>query len=367
MQISEFELLLHEMVKHGASDLHLKTNSAPLFRINGKLFPVDYPKLTAQDTAQLANELCTTPRLQKDKEENGSADFAYMAPGLGRFRINVFRQRSSYDVACRAIKLNIPTVQDLHLEEGVMNYLSTMERGLVLLTGTAGSGKSTTLAVLVNLINAHRFEHILTIEDPIEYMHSNIKSVVSQREVGTDCPSFQDALEHALRQDPDVILVGEIRDEETMRVTMGIAETGHVVLSTLHTYNCAQAVDRILDFYPPHLHLQVRKQLSNTIQAVICQRLVPRADGKGRVPAMEIMVATAAVRKLINEGKINELQQAIQNGEMGNQTFNQSLVKLYKDKLIDLETGLLYSDDPAGFRRNISGGYADSDRKGIVF
>jgi twitching motility protein PilT len=367
MQIPEFELLLREMIKNGASDLHLKTNSVPLFRINGKLFQVDYPKLTPQDTAQLTNELCSTPRLQKAKDEEGSADFAYMCPGVGRFRINVFRQRSTYDIACRAIKLTIPSVKELHLEENVMNYLATMERGMVLLTGTAGSGKSTTLAVLVNLINTNRFDHILTIEDPIEYMHNNKKSVVSQREVGTDCPSFQDALEHALRQDPDVILVGEIRDQETMQVTMGIAETGHVVLSTLHTYNCAQAVDRMLDFYPPNLHNQVRKQISNTLQAVICQRLIPRADGKGRVPAMEIMVATAAVRKLINEGKINELQQAIQNGEMGNQTFNQSLVKLYKEGLIDLDTGLLYSDDPAGFRRNISGGYADSDRKGIVF
>ena len=366
MQLAEFEMLLAEMIKHGASDLHLKTSSAPLFRINGKLIQVDYPKLTPEQTAELADQLCNTQRLKNDKNDNGSADFAYMAPGLGRFRINVFRQRSTYDIACRAIKLNIPTVDEIHLEP-VLYELAKLERGLVLLTGTAGSGKSTTLAVLISLINQARFEHILTIEDPIEYLHKNQKSVVSQREVGTDCPSFQDALEHALRQDPDIILVGEIRDEETMQVTMGIAETGHLVLSTLHTYNASQAIDRILDFYPPHMQSQVRKQLSSTIQAIICQRLIPCADGKSRIPAMEIMCASPAVRKLISEGKIGELQQAIQNGEMGNQTFNQSLVKIVKSGLVDLETALLYSDDPAGLRRNMSGGYASSDRKGIVF
>ncbi len=365
MELNEFELLLNEMLRNGASDLHLKTHSVPLFRINGKLYQVDYPVLTPESTARLADLLCNTPRLKAQKNDNGSADFAYMVPNVGRFRINVFRQRSVYDLACRAIKLTIPTPEELNLEP-VLYDLAKMERGMILLTGTAGSGKSTTLAVLLNLINQTRFDHIVTIEDPIEYMHPNKKSVVSQREVGTDCGSFRDALEHVLRQDPDVLLVGEIRDEETMQVSLGIGETGHLLLSTLHTYNCAQAVDRMMDFYPPNLHHQVRKQIANTLQAIVCQRLIP-AIGGGRVPAMEIMVCTAAVRKLINEGKINELQQAIQNGEAGNQTFNQSLVKLYHAKKIDLDTGLLYSDDPAGFRRNISGGYADSDKKGIVF
>ena len=366
MEITEFELLLSTMLSKGASDLHLKTMTSPIFRINGRLYFTDYPKLTPEETSAIADLLCNTPRLKKLKEENGCADFAYMAPGLGRFRVNVYRQRSSYDIAVRAIKLIIPTPEELHLEPMIKD-LAKMERGLVLLCGTAGCGKSTTLAVLVNLINQSRFEHILTIEDPIEYLHSNHKSVVSQREVGTDAISFQDALEHALRQDPDIILIGEIRDEETMRVTMGIAETGHLVLSTLHTYNASQAIDRILDFYPSHLHLQIRKQLSHTLQAVICQRLIPRLDGKGRVPAQEIMVSTPSIRKLISEGKVNELAQVIQNGEMGMQTFNQSLVKQFQQGFIDMETGLAYSDDPAGFRRNISGSYADSDRKGIIY
>jgi twitching motility protein PilT len=366
MEAAEFELLLSTMISKNASDLHLKTHTPPILRINGKLYYTDMPKLTPDETAALANMLCNTPRLQKLKDENGCADFAYTAPGLGRFRVNVFRQRSTFDVAVRAIKLTIPTTEELHLEK-VLQDLAKMERGLVLVCGTAGSGKSTTLAVMVDLINKSRFEHILTIEDPIEYLHHNQKSVVSQREVGTDAISFQDALEHALRQDPDIILIGEIRDEETMRVTMGIAETGHLVLSTLHTYNASQAVDRILDFYPPHLHAQIKKQLSNTLQAIVCQRLIPRSDGKGRVPAMEIMIATPSIRKLLAEGKASELNQVIQNGEMGMQTFNQSLVKLYQQGFIDVEIGLLYSDDPAGFRRNISGSFADSDRKGIIY
>ncbi len=366
MELTEFELLLSAMMNKGASDLHLKTHTSPIFRINGKLYYTDMPKLTPEETFSLTELLCNTPRLKKLRDENGCADFAYTAPGLGRFRVNVFRQRSTFDITCRAIKLTIPTPEELHLEH-VFHDLAKMERGLILLCGTAGSGKSTSLAVLVNLINQSRFDHILTIEDPIEYLHQNQKSVVSQREVGTDAISFQDALEHALRQDPDVILIGEIRDEETMRVTMGIAETGHLVLSTLHTYNASQAIDRILDFYPPHLHAQIKKQLSNTVQAIVCQRLIPRTDGKGRVPALEIMVATPSIRKLLAEGKASELNQVIQNGEMGMQTFNQSLVKLYQQKLIDMDTGLLYSDDPAGFRRNISGSYADSDRKGIIY
>jgi twitching motility protein PilT len=366
MQLTEFELLLSEMLSKEASDLHLKVGAVPMFRIYGNLVPTTYGKLTEKDTVDLSDVLLTTGRLKQIRDERGDIDFAYVAPGLGRFRINIFRQRSCYDIAVRAIKLRIPTMAELNLEP-VVTKLANEERGLILVTGTAGCGKSTTLAAMIDTINSTRTCNIITVEDPIEYLYQNKKSVISQREVGTDAESFGRALEHVLRQDPDVIMVGEIRDEETMQVTMSIAETGHLVMATLHTYDAPQTVGRILDFYPPQLQPQIRKQVSQVLQGVICQRLLPTADGKGRVPALEIMVNTPIVHKLITEGKIAEMHQAIQDGELGMQTFNQALVKLFQAKKISFDTGLASSDDPAGFRRNIAGGYADSDRRGIIF
>ncbi|MDI6782957.1 MAG: PilT/PilU family type 4a pilus ATPase [bacterium] len=366
MQLTEFKLLLSEMLNQEASDLHLKVGAVPMFRIHGSLMPTTYDKLTDKDTADLSDALLTTERLRKIRDERGDVDFAYVAPGLGRFRINIFRQRSCYDIAVRAIKLRIPAMTELNLDP-VVTKLANEERGLILVTGTAGCGKSTTLTAMIDTINSSRTCNIITVEDPIEFLHQNKKSIISQREVGTDADSFSRALEHVLRQDPDVIMIGEIRDEETMQVTMAIAETGHLVMATLHTYDAPQTVGRILDFYPPQLQPQIRKQVSQVLQGVICQRLLPTADRKGRLPALEIMVNTPIVRKLITEGKIAEMHQAIQDGELGMQTFNQSLVKLFHAQKIDLETGLLYSDDPAGLRRNIAGGYADSDRRGIIF
>lgn len=366
MQLTEFELLLGEMMKKEASDLHLKVGAPPLFRIHGSLVPTTYGKISEQDTMELSNALLAGERLRKIRDERGDVDFAYVAPGLGRFRINIFRQRSCYDIAVRGIKLKIPTISELNLDP-IVGKLANEERGLILVTGTAGCGKSTTLATMLDIINSTRSCNIITVEDPIEFLHQNKKSVISQREVGTDAESFHRALEHVLRQDPDVIMIGEVRDEETMWVTMAIAETGHLVMATLHTYDAPQSVGRILDFYPPQLQAQIRKQLAQVLQGVICQRLLPTADGKGRVPALEIMGNTPIIRKLVLEGKMAELHQAIQDGEAGMQTFNQSLVKLFQSKKISLETGLAYSDDPAGFRRNIAGGFADSDRRGIIF
>ncbi|MCX7919836.1 MAG: PilT/PilU family type 4a pilus ATPase [bacterium] len=366
MQLTEFDLLLAEMLSKEASDLHLKVGASPMFRIHGALTPTPYAKLTDKDTKDLSDALLTTERLRRIRDERGDVDFAYVSPGLGRFRINIFRQRSCYDIAVRAIKLRIPSFAELNLEP-IVEKLANEERGLILVTGTAGCGKSTTLAAMIDSINSNRICNIITVEDPIEFLHQNKKSVISQREVGTDAESFSRALEHVLRQDPDVIMIGEIRDIETMQVTMAIAETGHLIMATLHTYDAPQTVGRILDFYPVQMQPQIRKQLSQILQGVICQRLLPTADGKGRVPALEIMTNTPIIRKLIAEGKIAEMHQVIQDGENGMQTFNQSLVKLYQAKKIDLETGLLYSDDPAGLRRNIAGGYADADRRGIIF
>lgn len=366
MQLPEFDLLLSDMLNKTASDLHLKVGSVPMFRINGVLVPTSYDKLTEKDTSDLTDALLNTDRLRKTRDDRGDVDFAYLAPGLGRFRINVFRQRSCYDIAVRAIKLRIPSMAELNLDP-IVAKLASEERGLILATGTAGCGKSTTLAAMIDTINYTRTWNIITIEDPIEFLHQNKKSVISQREVGTDAESFGRALEHVLRQDPDVIMIGEIRDEETMRVTMAIAETGHLVMATLHTYDAPQTVGRILDFYPPQMQPQIRKQIAQVLQGVICQRLLPTADGKGRVPALEVMVNNPIIHKLITEGKLAEMHQAIQDGESGMQTFNQALVKLFQAKKISFDTGLLYSDDPAGFRRNIAGGYADSDRRGIIF
>jgi twitching motility protein PilT len=366
MQLPEFDLLLSDMLNKTASDMHLKVGSVPMFRINGILTPTNYDKLSDKDTNDLSDALLNTERLRKSRDERGDVDFAYLSPGLGRFRINVFRQRSCYDIAVRAIKLRIPSISELNLDP-IVGKLATTERGLILATGTAGCGKSTTLAAMIDIINSTRTCNIITIEDPIEFLHQNKKSVISQREVGTDAESFGRALEHVLRQDPDVIMLGEIRDEETMRVTMAIAETGHLIMATLHTYDAPQTVGRILDFYPPQLQPQIKKQMAQVLQGVICQRLLPNAEGNGRVPALEVMVNTPIIHKLINEGKMAEMHQAIQDGELGMQTFNQALVKLHQAGKISFETGLANSDDPAGYRRNIAGGYADSDRRGIIF
>jgi twitching motility protein PilT len=366
MQLPEFDLLLADMLNKTASDLHLKVGSVPMFRVNGILYPTTYDKISEKDTLDLSDALLNTERLRKSRDERGDVDFAYVSPGLGRFRINVFRQRSCYDIAVRSIKLKIPTIPELNLEP-IVAKLAQEERGLILATGTAGSGKSTTLASMIDIINSSRTCNIITIEDPIEFLHQNKKSVISQREVGTDAESFDRALEHVLRQDPDVIMIGEIRDVETMRVTMAIGETGHLVMATLHTYDGPQAVSRILDFYPPEQQAQIRKQIAQVLQGVICQRLLPTADGKGRVPALEVMVSSPIIHKLITEGKIAEMHQALQDGEYGMQTFNQALVKLYQAGKISFDTGLASSDDPAGFRRNVAGGYADADRRGIIF
>jgi len=332
----KLEEILKEAVQKGASDVHLTVGLPPVFRRIGRLEPQrQWPLLTPPITEALARQILEDRwgEFQARKE----LDLAYSLPGLGRFRVNVFYQRGSVGAAIRLLNTKIPTLEELGLPS-VVGELADQSHGLVLVTGPTGSGKSTTLAAMIDRINQRRSCHIITLEDPIEYLHQHKKSIVNQREIGSDSPSFASALRAALRQDPDVILVGEMRDLETMATAITAAETGHLVLTTLHTSSAVQSIDRIIDVFPPHQQAQVRIQLADTLVGVITQQLLPRADGQGRVVAVEVLIATPAVRNLIREGKTHQIISVMQmGGRFGMQTMEMALTNLAARGIINPE------------------------------
>lgn len=331
--------IVEEGLKRVASDIHLTVGIPPNLRVNGSLVHLGDVPLTPADTERLVRSSLSDKQFEVLKDK-GEIDFSYASPGKGRFRVNAYLQRGSFGMALRIIPLEIPTMQQLGLPT-VISDLTRLPRGLILVTGPTGSGKSTTLATMIDQINRERNVHILTLEDPIEYLHRHQKSIVNQREIGSDSQSFSNALRGALRQDPDVILVGEMRDLDTISIAITAAETGHLVLSTLHTLGAAKTIDRIIDVFPPYQQQQVRVQLASVIQAVISQQLLPKADGKGRVAAHEIMIATPAIRNLIREDKIHQIDTSIQTGgKFRMQTMDSSLVDLYNRGLIRKDIAL---------------------------
>ncbi len=391
--------LLRQTVEAKASDLHLTVGIPPTVRIWGKLQALNHPPLTPEDTFQQAYGMLNTFQKQKF-EKNWELDLSYAVAGLGRFRVNVYRQRGSVGVACRVITENIPSIEELNIPL-VMKDLCRLPRGLILVTGPTGHGKSTTLAAMLDFINIERSAHIITIEDPIEYVYRHKKSMVNQRELGFDTQTFPNALRAVLREDPNVIMVGEMRDLETIGAALTIAETGHLVFATLHTANAAQSIDRIVDVFPPHQQQQIRVQLSTVLEAVVSQQLLPNmqfvgggrgerrqvtaavgaaaaragtgsgggGDGKrerwptleevGRVPAVELMIATPAIRNLIREAKTHQIHTSIQTGaQFGMQTMDQSLFALYTRRLITLENALARAIFPDELRKIIERGGA---------
>jgi twitching motility protein PilT len=358
----QFKQAIAVMVQRGASDLLLKVGRSPAVRINGELIPLEVQPLRPEDLKSLAEQIMT-PRQIKEFAERKEADFAIGVPGVGRFRTNIYQQRGTLAFALRAIPYEVKALHELQLPE-VLEEIALRPRGLVLVTGVTGSGKSTTLAALINHINRHRRVNIITIEDPIEFLHRDAMANLSQREVGSDTLSFGAALRHVLRQDPDVILIGEIRDQETLDTALKAADTGHLVFSTLHTTDTTQTIHRILSFYPPHQHQEVRTVLSTALAAVISLRLVPRADGQGRVPACEILINTAAVAENIRDvEKALNIPDLIAEGSMSYrmQTFDQSLMSWYKQGVITYESALFYATKPSEFALRASGIHSASD------
>ena len=355
--------LLKMASERKASDLHLKVGSHPVLRINGELIPlVETKRLMQEDTIAMAFSIMSNRQKQKFKD-NLEIDIAYSVPGLGRFRCNVFQQRGTVGLVLRVIPVKIMTVRELGLPV-VLEKIAQEQRGLILCTGTTGSGKSTSLAAMIDYINSQRCEHIITIEDPIEFLHRDKKSIVNQREVEVDTRSFAAALRSALRQDPDVILVGEMRDYETIETAITAAETGHLVLSTLHTLDATETVNRIISVFPPHQQKQIRLQLSGVLKAVISMRLIPRADGHGRVPAVEVMITTPFIRDcIINKDKTKLIHEAIAAGvsQYGMQTFDQSIFSLYKKDLITYDEALRRASNPDEFKLKIQGIQSTSD------
>jgi twitching motility protein PilT len=349
--------LLKIAVERKASDLHLKVGSHPVIRIDGDLVPLgELKRLMQEDTIAMAFSMMNARQKQRFKEEL-ELDVAYSVPGLGRFRCNVFQQRGAVGLVLRVIPARIQSIRELMLPP-VLERICEERRGLILCTGTTGSGKSTSLAAMIDYINATRTEHIITVEDPIEFLHRDKKSIVNQREIDVDTHSFAGALRAALRQDPDVILVGEMRDYETIETALLAAETGHLVFSTLHTLDATETVNRIISVFPPHHQKQIRIQLSQVLKSVISLRLVPRADGMGRVPGAEVLISTAYIRECIeNKEKTKYIREQISLGtsQYGMQTFDQSLYQLYKSGLITLDEALKRATNPDEFRLKIQG------------
>jgi twitching motility protein PilT len=360
MNINE---LLKIAVERKASDLHLKVGSHPVLRIDGELLPLaELKRLMQEDTIAMAFSMMNARQKQRFKEEF-EIDIAYSVPGLGRFRCNIFQQRGTVGLVLRVIPGRILTIRELMLPP-VLERICEERRGLVLCTGTTGSGKSTTLAAMIDYINGLRTEHIVTVEDPIEFLHRDKKAIVNQREIDVDTRGFATALRSALRQDPDVILVGEMRDYETIETALLAAETGHLVFSTLHTLDATETINRIISVFPPHHQKQIRIQLAQVLKAIISMRLVPRADGSGRVPAVEVLISTPYIRECIeNKDKTKYIREqiAIGTSQYGMQTFDQSLFQLYKNGLITLEEALLRSSNPDEFKLKLQGVQFTSD------
>jgi len=346
--------ILRVATEKKSSDIHLAVDSPPAFRIHGELIPVGNTVLTREDTKQLAYSMMTI-ELKQRFEEKGESDFSYALPGVGRFRVNAFRQKGCVGLVIRMIPFNVPSFESLRLPSVIMD-LAKLHKGMVLVTGPTGSGKSTTLASMIDYINSDRRAHIITLEDPIEYLHRHKKSLVNQRELGTDTQSFAAALRAVLRQDPDVILVGELRDMETIATALTAAETGHLVFSTLHTNDATQTVDRIIDVFPSEQQQQIRVLLSAVLQGVVAQQLLPKADGTGRVAAIELLVATPAIRNLIREGKTHQIYNSIQTGaRYGMQTMDKALLELYSSGLITYDEAERKMVDPEALKKTSFG------------
>ncbi len=348
----DLQQALHAVVEKGGSDLHIKVPSQPLMRLQGHLTPLEHTEpLTPADTERVLREMLTASDRLAEFARDGEIDFSYTVRGLARFRVNAFRQRGSISIACRVVPFSIRSVDELGLPE-VVRRIADEPRGIILVTGTTGSGKSTTLAAMVDHINTTYARNIVTIEDPIEYLHRDKSSVVHQREVGFDTNSFAQALRRVLRQDPDVILIGEMRDEETVGTALSAAETGHLVLSTLHTIDAIETVNRIIDFFPPHHHQQVRAMLAGSLRGVISQRLVPTVDNASRVVACEVLTMTGRVRDMIADpNETSKLGEVIAEGSYyGMQTFDQALLKLHAAGKISMDEALKAATHPHDFK-----------------
>ncbi len=358
----DYKAVLQQMIQNNASDLHLKVGRPPTLRIDGHMVSLDLPALKQEDLRSLAEQIMA-PKNIKEFSEQKESDFALAVPGVGRFRVNAYQQRGTIAYALRTVPFQAKTIAELNLPE-VAERIALMPRGLILVTGITGSGKSTALASMLHYINQNRHANIITIEDPIEFLHRDIKSSINQREVGTDTNSFAQALRRVLRQDPDIILVGEIRDVDTLDTALKASETGHLVFSTLHTTDATQTINRILSFYPPHQQTEVRYMLSTALRAIISLRLVRRADKKGRVPAAEVLVNTEAVRDQIRDmSKSLNIPQLIKEGAVpyGMQSFDQSLMNWYQKGIISYDDALFAATNPAEFSLRTQGIASSSD------
>ncbi|MEA1980237.1 MAG: PilT/PilU family type 4a pilus ATPase [candidate division Zixibacteria bacterium] len=355
--------MLVEMLNRKASDLHIRVGVRPHLRINSNLEQIATDPITIDGMEKIVTQILNEKQMERYKRKN-EMDLALSVAKLGRFRINLYRQRGTSGIAIRAVNTQVPTFEELNLPK-IINKLSNERRGLIIITGTTGSGKSTTLASLIEQINNTRADNVLTVEDPIEYIYRDKKSIVSQREVGGDTETFASALRAAFRQDPDVILIGEVRDLETMSIALTAADTGHLVLTTLHTLNVVETITRIISFFPPHQHQQIRLLLAGTVQAIVCQRLLTRSDMPGRVPALEVMVSTAAIRECImNPDKTIDIPDLIEQGtvQYGMQTFDQSIMNFYKQGMISFEEAMSQASNPDDFDLRLKGITGTADR-----
>ena len=358
------EELLQRLVEKKGSDLHITAGSPPRLRVDGQLAPVEGDKLTPEDTQNLVYSILNSDQIARF-EANLELDLSFGISGLGRFRTNVFMQRGAVAGVLRIIPFDIRNIRDLGLPQKLCEKLCSLPKGLILVTGATGSGKSTTLAAFIDYINEVREGHIVTIEDPIEFVHRNKKCLVNQREVGSDTHSFNNALRAVLREDPDIVLIGEMRDQETIQAALTLSETGHLTFGTLHTSDCVQSINRIVDVFPPYQQQQIRTQLSFTLQAVFSQQLLQRLNSRGRVLAGEIMVANSAVRSLIRDDKAHQIYSIIQTGgKEGMRTMNQSLLQLYQANLVSYEEALTHTTDPDDLKRTFQRGGIDAAAAG---
>ncbi len=358
--------LLKIMVEKNASDIHIKTGSVPIYRVNKQLVPEEqYEKFSKEDVENIIHQITTELQRRKFEEKN-EIDYAYFTDGIGRFRVNIFRQRGESGIVMRRIKDKIPIFTELNLPV-IFEKIAMLERGIILITGASSSGKSATLASIIDYINTNKNKHIMTLENPIEYLHADKKSVINQREIGVDTASFHDALKYVMRQDPDIIVIGEMRDAESVMTSISAAESGHIVFSSFHAEDTIQAIIRLLDFFPHNEREQVRMQIANNLRAVTCQRLLRKRDsgGGGLVPAVETLIVTSTVSKMIRENKIKDIYRALRRGEDEMRTFNMSLAELFKNNLVTKEEALSKSSNPEALMINIKGIFLDED-KGLL-
>ncbi len=355
--------MLVEMLNRNSSDLHIRVGIRPHLRVNGKLEQIATEPVTIDLMEQIISQVLNEKQQERFYRKN-EMDLALSVAKLGRFRINLFRQRGTAGIAIRAVNTNIPSFEELHLPEAVKK-MAKERRGLMIITGTTGSGKSTTMAALIEHMNSNRTDNIITVEDPIEYIYRDKKSIIAQREVGGDTETFASALRHAFRQDPDVILIGEVRDLETMSIALTAADTGHLVITTLHTMNVVETITRIISFFPPHQHQQIRLLLAGTLKSIVCQRLLTRADQPGRVPAIEIMFNSGAVKEcIIDPEKTAEIPELMEQGRVqyGMQSFDQSIMDLHKEGLISFEEAMHHATNPDDFDLRLRGITGSAER-----